>query len=728
MNRLFLAALLLAPLLAPPLARAAPLLDRFGQPVGAAYPGKVSDEAQLRADERLKARAKPAPAFKANRFGGLSGSGKALRLRATGFFHVERHGGRWLLVDPMGDAFFHLGVCVLAPGDEYTLVAGRESAYEWLPPRAGAYASAYRADDPRAFSFHLANLIRKTGRPYDLESYTARMIGRLKGWGFNSAGAFSPPTQSEHAANFPFVGHLPVNLPILPGVNGVFDPFEPSNAPTLAAAFAKYVAPAQDDPLLIGYYLSNEPLLEDVPRVVPTLDRSHACKRELVVTLHAKYQTIAAFNAAWGVNYASFEALDDAPLPVRTPRAAADMGDYTALFLNSYFRLLADTFHRYDRHHLLLGNRLQAGTINNETLCRLMGRYCDVVSFNYYTDALDSDLLKRIYRWSGERPLMLSEFYWSAPAQSGLGGVQAVNTQRERGLAYRNYVEGAASLGFVVGTEWFTLVDQSATGRWFEGLHGEGNNTGLLSVADRPWSDALSEMTRTNSDIYRVSLGERAPFVWNNPRFQLGSDAAKTLVCPHAIGPVAFDGTGAGFGGLPAQTISPARMVQGTGGENLGAAFKTCWDDDNFYLLAIVKDPTPMNNAQEGANLWNGDGLELFIGSEGLDGGGPLLFSDRQVLLGAGHSGQAFIAHALAPTQCKTVVVPGVDGKGYTLEAAIPWAALGVAPAPRAGRELRFDLAVDDGAANRRERQLMWNGSDKNSTDRTHWGRMKLAP
>ena len=60
-------------------------------------------------------------------------------------------------------------------------------------------------------------------------------------------------------------------------------------------------------------------------------------------------------------------------------------------FLELYFQLVADAFHKYDQHHMLLGNRLQAGTINNQQLCRFMGRYVDVVSFNYYTYDLDKD-------------------------------------------------------------------------------------------------------------------------------------------------------------------------------------------------------------------------------------------------------------------------------------------------------------------------------------------------
>lgn len=92
-------------------------------------------------------------------------------------------------------------------------------------------------------------------------------------------------------------------------------------------------------------------------------------------------------------------------------------------------------------------------------------------------------------------------------------------SRSERGLAYRNYVEQSAALGFVVGIEWFTLIDQAVTGRWFQGFDGERGNTGVIAVTDRPWKVALGEMMKTNYDIYKVWFGERPPFKWNDPRF-----------------------------------------------------------------------------------------------------------------------------------------------------------------------------------------------------------------
>ena len=74
-----------------------------------------------------------------------------------------------------------------------------------------------------------------------------------------------------------------------------------------------------------------------------------------------------------------------------------------------------------------------------------------------------------------------------------------------------------------MGIEWFTLVDQSITGRYFQRYNGENANTGLISVADRPWRPMLVPMIETNSSIYDVLLGQRSAFALDDPQFRIGT-------------------------------------------------------------------------------------------------------------------------------------------------------------------------------------------------------------
>ena len=511
-------------------AQSKPLVDELGQSTLDDWPDKVKNLAELKADaesEKAYYASLTPPAF--DRFGGLPGSGEKLGLKKTGYFHIEQLGCKLWLVDPDGNAFFHLGICSFGPGEDYTYVKGREQSYAWLPELQGEFNTAFRpGNGSENVSFHLANQIRKFGQPYDHETYAARMIERSRKWGFNSIGAFSQtPKEAHRAANFPYVTSLPLGewegLPRVPGVFESFDPFDEKTRARVEANIAKHVPARADDPLCIGYFIINEPRFDEIPKAVPALNGRYACKRRLVQMLVEKYKTVEAYNTAWGDQAPSFDELAGAGLAVKTPAAQADMKAYAGLYLDAYFALASAAFRKHDTHHLLLGARYQPVTINDEQLCRITGKYCDIVSFNYYTYGVEKDLLQNIHTWSGGKPVMLSEFFWSSPRDSGLVGGREVKSQQERGLAYRNYVEQSAALGFVIGIEWFTLVDQAVTGRWFSKYSGESANSGLLSVGDRPWKPMLAEMLKTNYEIYDVLLGKRAPFAWNDPRFQPGN-------------------------------------------------------------------------------------------------------------------------------------------------------------------------------------------------------------
>jgi hypothetical protein len=714
------------------------LVDRFGQTTRKDFPGKVKDEAELKADVAGEAAYwasyTPQPV---DAWGGLPGSKEKLGLQATGFFRVEKKDNRWLLINPDGNLTFHSGICVFgyAPGDEMTYVNERRDVFEWLPPTDGEFAEAWHPEKwwhNQAFSFYAANVIRKYGAEAGKEQQLGRLIDRVRAAGFNHIGAFtgvSPIMVEKHMPRMAMVGYGPE----LPGIRGVGDPFDEEAKQKCDANWAKNLPKSADDPLIIGYFFANEQGFEDIPRAVPQLNGKHAAKRKLIELLQAKYPTIAAFNTAWHLQQPDFASLADKGLPVTTKAAFTDMQAYTELFLDTYFRFLTETFRRYDKNHLMVSNRWQPGTANNEALCRAAGTYMDVISINYYALGIDRGFVERLYNWTGGKPQMWSEFYYTSGAESNAAATNLdMATQQARGQAYRQYVEQGAALGFVVGTEWFTLIDQAVTGRWFSKLSGERANTGLFNACDRPYDACLREMAKAHAAVYDVWLGSKKPFVLNDPRFTGGAGKTRKLVQAGSVarGSLTIDGLADGWPGRPPELIGSDRIVGGKDGKGLEATYKVAWDADNLYVLVNITDPTPLSNSKSGDRLWAGDGIELFIGSEKLDQPGTLLFSDHQVLL-AGRSeitpGSTHVVNAATQPEIRLVNVPSVDGSGYTMEAAIPWSALDIKPTEN--MELLFDMAIDDAPqGGDRTRQLMWNGGARNSGDRSYWGRLQLVP
>ncbi|CAN5417812.1 hypothetical protein BH09VER1_BH09VER1_29260 [soil metagenome] len=716
-------------------------VDRFGQSSRMSFPGKVTCDAELSQDGKSQA-AEPVTENKAlDKYGGLAESAARYGWKSTGFFYVEKLKDREVLIDPEGNLFFQLGVCGIASTDDFTTVKGREDIYEWLPNKKDKdFRTAWRGERPEdgIFSFYIANWIRKYGHPFTLEEWTTQVVKRLRSWGFNSAGAFSAETKAMRELNFPRVSFLPLGggdgvhvLPDKIGAAELLDPFAPGTEEALSAKFARQVAPQAGDPLLIGYFLGNEQHFEILPKLIPTYKASAvAAKARLVAMLKVKYGDIGKFNASWrpAKAYADFKALNEEPLFIKTDEGAADMRNFLRLYLETYYAMVERVFRQYDPNHLLIGSRWTPNTANNQDVVEIGSRHLDVISINYYTDAIEASYLNKVNQWSGGKPIIFSEWYYSTTGH-GLGSGRQMEDEKGRGEAFRNYVEQAAAFPSVVGTQWFIYTDQALTGRFFEGFHGEGNNTGLVDVADRPYAELVMAAQTTNARIYDILLGKQKAFALEDPRFngKRERQSGKTVQIPKALSGMKLDGTTSNWPGRPAEPIDASRAVHGLVDPNVSGSFRACWDETNLYFHIQVKDPTPLLNNKEGDKLWGADGVELFIGTKELAKGGSLTFQDRQILIGGSNERKIHVVDH--PEEAKTwqmMAVKDVTGDGYVLQLAIPWKTLGVEP--KSGMEMLFDVMIDnsnDGDV--RAQQLAWNGSANNSGDRGGWGRAKLT-
>jgi len=713
------------------------LVDQFGQPLGKDFPGKIGSEDELKADiageKTYYDSLTPPPT---DTYGGYPGTGEKYKLKKTGFFHIEKIGERFVMVDPEGNIFFERGLCPIAPVQDYTLTGGRRDAYEWLPntpEEKAAYKSSFQGGYEPIFSFYRANMIRKYGKPFDDEEQTGIAVTRIRKWGFNAEGAFGVMSKTMLAMNLPYTTSCGLGLPEITKECKVQDVFADNAEQLMDAAFTKGVDPRANEPLLIGYFLGNEQHFEDLPRLIPTLMGSKVgAKKRLVQMFREKYKDIARFNDAWKPKTpaTSFDELNDTALTVATQDAADDMKTFQDLFTDTYYGMVARVFHKHDKNHLLIGSRWQPGTANSKPLLKNAGKYMDVISVNYYTYGIEKEYLQKIHDLTGGKPLLLSEWHYGSASDSAVGGAaKSVKSQLERGLAYRNYVETVASLGYIVGEEWFSYQDQPATGRFFEGYNGESGNIGLINVLDRPYKVTLAEMMKTNYDLLPVLLGERPPFHYDDPKFNIGPGGGRKEVdAPMALAGMKIDGLASDWPGRPGEHLSKGNLVSGPDAGSLEGDFKLCWDNENLYLFVQVTDPTPMINPSMGDKIWSGDAIELFIGPDNIDEGGEVAFTDRQILLsGSKETGSVQYHIAGTPTSAKITmeVVKNVAGDGYAVEAAIPWAALNMKPVE--GKEFLFDIGIDDSTGKYRARQLMWNGIERNSGDRSKWGMAKLV-
>ncbi|MCZ8523905.1 alpha-amylase family protein [Paenibacillus caseinilyticus] len=492
-------------------------VDRFGQVAGVTFSGKVAGEASLKGDTQpddayygsLKA-----PGWDA--YGGLKGSSETYGLKATGYYHIEALQNRKVMVTPAGTLYFSLGVNGLTANDTYTQLKGQEDRFEWMPPYEGEYRSAF-LNSKDTFSFYVANRIRKTGQPYSSREFYEESISRIRKWGFNSAGGWSPANYAQEfkVPHFPFLPLSEIPEAQVDGLK-IFDIFAEGAEAKIDALFAKNLPQNKDNPYIVGYFLGNESDYHLIINELPKLKGSQApSKRKLVELLKSRYGSIDRFNTAWKTEYNGFDALYEASLPLSSTQARSDMDDFMKLYLDTYYGTVERVFRKYDPNHLLLGDRWLTTPSNHPKirgmLAEAAGKYMDVISINHYARQLDREMLRDVYDKSGGRPILLTEFGYGTREQ-GLTAPLLASDEEQRAQLYRSYVEEAASLGYVVGTHWFSYLDQPATGRWFEGPSGESYNFGLLNVTDRPYKTFLSGVMETHKNIYSILLGKQAPY------------------------------------------------------------------------------------------------------------------------------------------------------------------------------------------------------------------------
>lgn len=177
--------------------------------------------------------------------------------------------------------------------------------------------------------------------------------------------------------------------------------------------------------------------------------------------------------------------------------------------------------------------------------------------------------------------------------------------------------------------------------------------------------------------------------------------------------PFALDGRLKDWAGVPgAQILDRVEHVTWGGAQwkspsDLRAKVALAWRPDLLYLSAEVTDDQ-LRQDQHGAEIWKGDCVQLLLDTRPGQDFTRTAFGEGQfqIALCPGnfeHRGDpladcppqihGFKPEGIALTGAMVAALP--TEHGYTLEAAIPWKALGV-PSPANGLPLHFEIAVFD--------------------------------
>ena len=509
------------------------LVDAFGQNKLRDWPGKVTDEAALRATlSNAYEACIGKDGFAIDGWTTHYGGCQNLRLcDGTGFFGRMKKDGRWWLVDPEGYAFFSLGMdCVRVSMD--CRVDGVEKLLDWLPSRDSEYGNMYNNSPRHAhytqFSFERANLYRVFGADW-YDKWLAMMPQTLRDGGINTIGNWSDNRLCAQA-QMPYVHQLPEFPTTEKLIFRDFPDVLSDEYKQNAAQCAEALRGSVDDPYKIGYFLRNEPAWAFVDNLIIADEvlrspEDTCCKTELIHWLAEKYRTIAALNAAWNREgkscLADFDALGalhkelsreavnnevvTRKVSAFSAQAHEDMRMFSRTLLEAYVTIPTVACRAVDPNHMVLGMRW--AWVSNADVIAGWENF-DVFSVNCYTeDPLPN--IDRVVEFGVDLPIMIGEFHFGAldcgPTSTGL---RAVRTQADRAKAYRYYCERLATHSHGVGCHYFQCYDQFALGRF----DGENYNIGVFDICSQPYAALYDGMRATGTAIYPVRLNEQAAY------------------------------------------------------------------------------------------------------------------------------------------------------------------------------------------------------------------------
>ena len=384
--------------------------------------------------------------------------------------------------------------------------------YGYADERLGLPAQRGRQyDHGRSFDFYAANLQRKYGADY-LPVWRRTALERLRAWGFNTIGNWSEPRLlARREMAYVLLIHTYGNFARVTSGSDWWgkmpDPFDPVFAAAVDDAVSRAASTYRDDPYLIGYFVDNElawglgqatdPQLHyGLALETLKLAASSPAKRAFFGQLAGKYRDVERLAAAWGITVPSWDELRERGLTLPSaalPRPALtdDLRAFTALFAETYFRIVADAIRRHDSNHLYLGSRFQART---PEAVAAGAKYCDIVSFNVYREDIFGAEWMRFHALG--KPALIGEFQFGS-TDTGLfwPGLYDVAAEAERGPAYAGYLRSVLANPDIVGVHWFQYVDEPLTGRL---LDGENGHIGFVSVTDTPYAGLVSAARAAN--------------------------------------------------------------------------------------------------------------------------------------------------------------------------------------------------------------------------------------
>lgn len=484
------------------------VVDSLGQWASNSWDGKTESEKEL--TQRLQKLANRGTFATYSEGFDEYGGDKNTLFEATGFFRTHFDGNRWWLVTPNGHPFLSSGINSIRP-ESPTPYNQNSELFEQLPnlKKQPKFKPAYSENLERGqklIDFAKANLIRGLGENWE-NAWITGTTGQLKQWGFNTVGNWSSPKFIE-GSKMPFV--LPLkNFPTTK--NKPFRDFPDVFSPEYAEAannFALQLDPFKTNPLLIGYFLDNEPEWAfgdfNLAGEILSAAKPSDTKTRLLELIESKWVNLNKFNQAMGTNFTQWSELGSWKVDIANfnDEAKSLFKDLNTTLIDQYIGIVCRATKKVAPKHLNLGIRY--AWISSD-LCYTAGNYFDVFSVNGYSSP-EPPKTDEILKKTG-KPVLIGEFHFGA-LDRGLPatGLKGSLDQKERGKACKYYLESGFSRPEVVGIHYFQYLDQPITGRF----DGENYQIGVVDICFKPYTELVESFKEFNRNMYSIARKQKA--------------------------------------------------------------------------------------------------------------------------------------------------------------------------------------------------------------------------
>jgi len=491
-----------------------PFIDEFGQFIHKDWPGKIHSQEELIAHGKTEEKdiaANPGPADR-NKYGGWTAEPK---LKATGFFRIQKYKGKWWLVDPLGRLFWSHGIdCVRSTNA--TPITDREHYYRNLPKANSLFSTFYgrgswaphgyyKDHSPyRTYDFSQANFLRKYGPDWQ-QKFAEITHRRLKSWGINTIANWSD-SRIYLMRKTPYVATISYSSRNIEGSQGYwgkfYDVFDQSFRDALRRRLEREKDASAGDPWCVGYFVHNELSWgDDTSLAVAALisPPDQPAKKVFIEDLKAKYQSTDKMNQAWGTNYKTWDALLQSTEAPDKKKAHDDLTAFYTKTAETYFKTIREEVKKVSPNQLYMGCRF---AWVNDLAARAAIKFCDIVSYNRYSYSVENHRLPDDI----DMPVIIGEFHFGALDRGMFHtGLRKTANQQDRADKYKSYVQGALRNPYIVGTHWFQYKDQATTGRG----DGENYQIGFIDICDKPYPETIKACREVGQIMYEYRLNAK---------------------------------------------------------------------------------------------------------------------------------------------------------------------------------------------------------------------------